>query len=179
MGETSQNKTGLLAYSAPTARLSAWLACSTTRGEPCAGLSIRGPRKVYKYCCNDIFFHLGGNLGAAYDARHRPNGAVHGSLEVLELFLHQQTGNLRKVRRSRWGGQQYMSIAAGKWGSKRAEGKNGRPRRQTSASGQRTTLRMENIETWVGVCREVFTPDTASTRTHVCTKWYDFMHVRV
>ena len=61
-----------------------------------------------------------------------------------------------------------MSIAAGKWGSKRAEGKNWRPRRQTSASGQRTTLRMENIETWVGVCREVFTPDTVSINAYPC-----------
>ncbi len=41
--------------------------------------------------------HLGGDLGAPDDARHRPNGAVHRSLEVLELFLHQQAGNLTET----------------------------------------------------------------------------------
>lgn len=41
-----------------------------------------------------FFSDLRGDLGTAHDASHRSHGAVHGPLEVLELLLHQQAGDL-------------------------------------------------------------------------------------
>lgn len=59
---------------------------------------------------SDRHSDLRGDLGTAHDASHRSHGAVHGSLEVLELLLHQQAGDLSERAVDRAGARKQAHV---------------------------------------------------------------------